>query len=79
MISTVLVVLFTPTRIVALQKRMAAWCPDCLLVGILTRLMRANMKAPTVMVHAGGDNFSDEPVPLGGGGARLACGVIGFW
>ena len=28
------------------------------------------------MVHAGGDNYSDMPVPLGGGGARVACGVI---
>ena len=24
----------------------------------------------------GGDNYSDEPKPLGGGGARIACGVI---
>jgi Cu-Zn family superoxide dismutase len=28
-----------------------------------------------VMLHAGGDNYSDTP-PLGGGGARWACGVI---
>ena len=27
-------------------------------------------------VHAGGDNYSDQPAPLGGGGARIACGVI---
>jgi Cu-Zn family superoxide dismutase len=30
----------------------------------------------TVMVHAGGDNYSDTPEKLGGGGARVACGVI---
>jgi len=30
-----------------------------------------------LMVHAGGDNHSDQPAPLGGGGARIACGVIG--
>jgi len=24
----------------------------------------------------GGDNMSDQPKPLGGGGARYACGVI---
>ena len=30
----------------------------------------------SVMIHAGGDNFSDQPMPLGGGGARIACGVI---
>lgn len=29
----------------------------------------------SVMIHAGGDNYSDTP-PLGGGGARIACGVI---
>ncbi len=27
------------------------------------------------MIHAGGDNYSDQPEPLGGGGARIACGV----
>ncbi|TXJ10450.1 MAG: superoxide dismutase [Acinetobacter sp.] len=30
----------------------------------------------TLMIHAGGDNYSDSPEPLGGGGARIACGVI---
>jgi Cu-Zn family superoxide dismutase len=29
-----------------------------------------------LMVHAGGDNHSDHPKPLGGGGGRFACGVI---
>ena len=29
-----------------------------------------------IMIHAGGDNHSDNPAPLGGGGARMACGVI---
>lgn len=29
-----------------------------------------------IMIHAGGDNNSDVPSPLGGGGARIACGVI---
>jgi len=28
------------------------------------------------MVHAGGDNFSDQPEPLGGGGPRIGCGVV---
>lgn len=31
----------------------------------------------SIMVHAGGDNHADHPAPLGGGGARVACGVIG--
>lgn len=30
----------------------------------------------SIMIHAGGDNYADSPAPLGGGGARVACGVI---
>lgn len=29
-----------------------------------------------LMIHAGGDNYSDTPEKLGGGGARIACGVV---
>lgn len=29
-----------------------------------------------LMIHAGSDNYADKPKPLGGGGARMACGVI---
>jgi Cu-Zn family superoxide dismutase len=29
-----------------------------------------------LMIHAGGDNYADQPQPLGGGGGRIACGVI---
>ena len=39
------------------------------------RLKTANLKGLTLMVHSGGDNYTDMP-PLGGGGARWACGVI---
>lgn len=39
------------------------------------RLKLADLKGLTLMVHANGDNYSDTP-PLGGGGAREACGVI---
>ena len=35
----------------------------------------AALKGKTLMLHAGGDNYSDTP-PLGGGGARYACGVL---
>ncbi len=28
------------------------------------------------MIHAGGDNCADLPEKVGGGGARIACGVI---
>jgi Cu-Zn family superoxide dismutase len=36
----------------------------------------ADIRNRSVMVHAGGDNYSDLPAPLGGGGARIGCGVI---
>jgi Cu-Zn family superoxide dismutase len=35
-----------------------------------------SLKGHSLMIHVGGDNYSDQPAPLGGGGARLACGVI---
>jgi Cu-Zn family superoxide dismutase len=40
------------------------------------RLKMAEVSGRSLMVHAGGDNHADHPAPLGGGGARLACGVI---
>jgi len=36
----------------------------------------AALKGHALMVHAGGDNYSDLPAPLGGGGGRFACGVV---
>ncbi|PWV64496.1 superoxide dismutase family protein [Plasticicumulans acidivorans] len=40
------------------------------------RLKLADLKGRSLMIHAGGDNHSDHPAPLGGGGARVACGVV---
>lgn len=40
------------------------------------RLTMADVTQRSLMIHANGDNFADTPAPLGGGGARLACGVI---
>jgi Cu-Zn family superoxide dismutase len=40
------------------------------------RLTVKDVSAHSIMIHAGGDNYSDEPKPLGGGGARIACGVV---
>ncbi|MDR9889921.1 superoxide dismutase [Cu-Zn] SodC [Pseudenterobacter timonensis] len=34
------------------------------------------VKGKALMIHVGGDNMSDSPKPLGGGGERYACGVI---
>jgi len=39
-------------------------------------LKLADIKGRALMIHAGGDNYSDDPKPLGGGGPRVACGVI---
>lgn len=43
---------------------------------IAPRLKMTDVKGRTLMVHAGGDNYSDQPAALGGSGARVACGVI---
>lgn len=43
---------------------------------IAPRLKMSDVKGRSLMIHAGGDNYSDTPSPLGGGGARVACGVI---
>ena len=40
------------------------------------RLSMQDVQGRSLMIHAGGDNYSDEPKPLGGGGARIACGVV---
>lgn len=40
------------------------------------RLKLGDMAGKALMIHAGGDNHSDHPAALGGGGARIACGVI---
>ena len=34
------------------------------------------IRGRSIMIHADGDNYSDSPAPLGGGGARIACGAI---
>jgi Cu-Zn family superoxide dismutase len=36
----------------------------------------STLRGKALMIHAGGDNYSDQPAPLGGGGARIACGVL---
>jgi Cu-Zn family superoxide dismutase len=40
------------------------------------RLKLADLKGRSLMIHAGGDNHADHPAPLGGGGARIVCGVV---
>ena len=43
-----------------------------------TRVKTSDLGGPSVMIHAGGDNYSDQPARLGGGGARVACGIVAF-
>lgn len=44
---------------------------------VAPRIKKINaLKGRSLMIHAGGDNYSDHPVALGGGGARKYCGVI---
>lgn len=40
------------------------------------KLKLSDVRNRSLMIHAGGDNYADQPAPLGGGGARIACGVI---
>ena len=35
----------------------------------------ADFQGRALMIHAGGDNYSDAPKPLGAGGDRIVCGV----
>ena len=34
------------------------------------------LKGHALIIHIGGDNYSDTPVLLGGGGGRFACGIV---
>ena len=40
------------------------------------RLKISDIKSRALIIHVGGDNYSDDPALLGGGGARIACGAI---
>jgi len=43
---------------------------------VAPRLKLADVHGRSLMIHTGSDNFRDEPKPLGGGGPRIACGLI---
>lgn len=36
----------------------------------------SDLRNKSLVVHQGGDNQSDQPKPNGGGGERIACGVV---
>jgi Cu-Zn family superoxide dismutase len=43
---------------------------------VAPRLKIADIRNHAIMIHEHGDNYGDEPEPLGGGGGRIACGII---
>ncbi|CAA7620011.1 Superoxide dismutase (Cu-Zn) 2 [Candidatus Terasakiella magnetica] len=43
---------------------------------IVPHVKVADVKGRSIIIHAGADNYADSPKPLGGGGPRVACGVI---
>ncbi len=40
------------------------------------RVKVSDLKGRSLVIHAAGDNYSDSPKKLGGGGPRMACGVV---
>lgn len=40
------------------------------------RLKVSDLRGRSLMIHGGGDNYANEPEKLGGGGPRVACGVV---
>ncbi len=49
---------------------------DASLPILAPRLKAEDLKAHSLMIHLHGDNYADVPAKLGGGGPRIACGVI---
>jgi Cu-Zn family superoxide dismutase len=46
-------------------------------IGVVApHLKLAQVVGHAIVIHEGADNYSDAPNPLGGGGARIACGVV---
>lgn len=49
---------------------------DATLAVVAPNLTLAQVHKRSIVIHEGGDNYSDSPKPLGGAGSRIACGVI---
>ena len=43
---------------------------------VAPKLKVADVLGRSIIIHEAGDNYRDTPAPLGGGGKRIACGVI---
>ena len=44
---------------------------------VAPHLAVSDMRGRALIIHKDGDNYADEPKPLGGGGERIACGLVG--
>lgn len=49
---------------------------DAILPMVAPRLTEKDLQGRAVIIHEGDDNYADSPAPLGGGGERVACGII---
>lgn len=45
-------------------------------VTLAPKIKVSKIKNRALIIHEGGDNYADNPKPLGGGGGRMACGII---
>ena len=52
---------------------------DAVLPVLAPRLKLANIKSLTLVINEEGDNYADKPDLSGGGGMRIACGVIPYF
>jgi Cu-Zn family superoxide dismutase len=43
---------------------------------VAPHLTVAEVQGHAMIIHAGGDTYSDTPAPLGGGGARIVCAIV---
>ncbi len=43
---------------------------------IVSKFNLNKVRGRAIIIHDGGDNYSDTPQPLGGGGGRYACGIL---
>ena len=57
-------------------KAILRFLPSMRAAAVAPHLTVADVKGHSIMIHTGGDNYSDQPAPLGGGGARIVCGVV---
>jgi Cu-Zn family superoxide dismutase len=58
------------------KNRNSARYGEVTLPVLAPQLTVKDVRGRSLMIHAGGDNYSDQPELLGESGTRSACGVI---